>query len=798
MKTINRSGLHLSIALGACAVLPALADEAAMPSGGGRQLVLEEVVVHARRREERLQDVPVSMTVFSQEEISNRNIVTAGDLAIYTPSLSVNNRFGSDNTSFSIRGFTEEMRTTASVGVYFAEVVGPRGSNTTSSGNGAGPGAFFDLENVQVLKGPQGTLFGRNTTGGAVLVMPRKPAEDFEGYIEGSSGDYGMRRLQGVVNLPVNESVHLRLGVDEHSRDGYMKNEGSVGPSRFGDIDYTALRASMVIDVTEQVENYTILNYTDSSNNGIAGLILDCHPDPTFRFAGFCQRQQAEMSDDFYGFRTNKRDTESSVEQWQLINHLTWKVNDALTVKNILSYTELETELVGPVFATDFTSPGGVPFGMTSSDLVAPGIPTTNQKTFVSELQALGMALNDRLDWQAGVYYERSEPNGASGSRPTRGVDCVEPLSGNASEWACRGALGPASTITQQYGDIDYDNRAIYGQATYALTEQLKFTGGLRYTWDETRGTARALNFTGFPGESYGPPSGVACINPLGSLPDCAVSLSTKSEEPTWLMGIDYFPAEDVMLYAKYSRGYRQGNVNLFGAPGFQTHEPETLDAYEIGFKTSFYGPVPTTFNMALFYNELEDMQLQTGFAGIVNTIGILNAGKAVMQGVEIDSTLQFSDNVSLQLGYAYLDTEIKSVQPPPPPPPGLMIIPAAGEGDPTPWSPEHKLTATAAYLLPLPTEIGEVSVALNYVYVDEQLVSTGSPFGILPSFELFNLSANWRNVAGSSFDASLFVNNLFDKEYYSNVYGNYRSFGVEFYNPGAPRMFGARLKYNY
>lgn len=789
---------YLSLALGACAALPAAGQDAPPPAGEGRQLMLEEVVVHARRREERLQDVPVSMTVFSQAEISNRNIVNAGDLATYTPSLSVNDRFGADNTSFSIRGFTEEMRTTASVGVYFAEVVGARGGNTTSSGNGAGPGAFFDVQSVQVLKGPQGTLFGRNTTGGAVLVMPQKPTDEFEGYVEVSGGNYDMRRLEAVVNVPISDRVRVRLGVDDHERDGYLENLGSAGPRDMANLDYTAFRASMVVDITDRLENYTIFSHTDSSNNGSAGLILDCHPDPTYRFASFCHQQQADMGDaDFHGFKSNKRANKSSVDQWQLINHLTWEVSDKLTVKNILSYTELETELVGPVFATNFYL-NGVPFGMTSSDLVAPGVPTTNQKTYVGELQLLGMSFNDRLDWQAGLYYERSKPDGDAGSRPTRGVDCIDPMSGNPNDWACLGVLGPGSTITQQFGEVEYDNRALYGQATYSFSDRLKLTAGVRYTWDETTGVAGAINHGGFPADGYGPPSVTECINPLGTLPDCWVSLKTKSEEPTWVLGIDYFPVQDVMLYAKYSRGYRQGNVNLFGAPGFQVHDPETLDAYEIGAKTSFYGPVPGTFNIALFYNELEDMQLQTGFAGIVNTTGILNAGKAVMQGAEIDASLNVFDNVRLDVGYAYLDTEIKSVAMPPPPPPGLMIIPAAVEGDPTPWSPEHKLTATLSYQVPVRPEMGDLSVALNYVYVDSQLVSTGTPYGVLPSYDLFNLSANWRGIAGSGFDLSVFVNNLTDEEYYTNVYGNYQSFGVEFYNPGAPRTYGARLRYSF
>ena len=152
---------------------------------------VEEVIVTAQRREENIQDVAISITVFDQKQIADANITTGVDLANYTPSLSANTRFGPDNASFAIRGFTQDLRTTASVATYFAEVVAPRGQSSQTSGDGAGPGALFDLENVQVLKGPQGTLFGRNTTGGAVLLVPQKPTDEFEGYLEANGGNLG-------------------------------------------------------------------------------------------------------------------------------------------------------------------------------------------------------------------------------------------------------------------------------------------------------------------------------------------------------------------------------------------------------------------------------------------------------------------------------------------------------------------------------------------------------------------------------------------------------------------------------
>src|SRR5882757_1443048 len=178
------------------------------PSQG---IELTEVIVTARRVDERLQDVPISITVFNQEQLTNRNVVNSADLAAYTPSLSANNNFGQENSSFAIRGFVQDAGTPPSVGVYFADVVALRGpTQGTQAGDGAGPGSFFDLQNVQVLKGPQGTLFGRNTTGGAVLFVPQKPTSDVEGYIEASGGNYDMKRVQAVLNAPVSDRVRLR------------------------------------------------------------------------------------------------------------------------------------------------------------------------------------------------------------------------------------------------------------------------------------------------------------------------------------------------------------------------------------------------------------------------------------------------------------------------------------------------------------------------------------------------------------------------------------------------------------
>ena len=186
MTTSLKQSLLVATILSSAVATPALAQQAAADDGA--------IIVTAQRIEQDIQDVPISITVFDQEKLDNNNILNAKDLATFTPGVYAQTRFGNDVTTYTIRGFAQEQRTTATVGTYFAEVVAPRGNGVSQGGDGASPGALFDLQNVQVLKGPQGTLFGRNTTGGAVLLVPVKPKDEFEGYVEGTVGKaYGAR-----------------------------------------------------------------------------------------------------------------------------------------------------------------------------------------------------------------------------------------------------------------------------------------------------------------------------------------------------------------------------------------------------------------------------------------------------------------------------------------------------------------------------------------------------------------------------------------------------------------------------
>lgn len=802
LSPVKKTGFTLSAAIGLSLLGSGAINIVHAEQASGR--VLEEVIVTARRKMESIQDVPVSMTVLNQTQIDAANLSNAGDLSLITPSLQSNSRFGPDSTQFSIRGFTQEGRTTASVGTYFAEVIAPRGANTSVSGDGAGPGDLFDLQNVQVLKGPQGTLFGRNTTGGAVVLTPVKPTDQLEGYVEASAGNFGMWRTQGVVNIPMTDWARLRVGFDRQERDGHLNNRSGIGPKDMANVDYTSFRASLVLDLTDTLENYTIIKATESENNATPNSLFACNPNSFFGTycAADLERRQASGTDGFYDVYSGVPNPISEKKSWQAINTTTWEINDNLTLKNILSYAELEGTLRYDIFGTDWreqTALGMQPI-MVAAAGTSDAMNTTDQKTWVEEFRLEGTAFDDRLDWQAGLYYEKSEPINDYGSLSPAFISCDQSTVSAIDPYATRcNNLLFLGSISGTPGGVTYTNKAIYLQGTYAFTDQWSATLGLRYTDDETEGYVNQVVYQypiDFAG-GYFAPNNVIYEQRRPQ---------TSSEEPTWVAGVEYKPNEDVMLYGKYSRGYRQGSVNLAADTGFDIHTPEKVDTYEIGAKTNFDYHVAGNFNIALFYNDFTDQQLQAGYfqASGVGTTSIVNAGASTIWGAEIESTLLLTDNLTLNLSYTYLNTQVDKLVVPDMPP-GLSLVSSEfsliqAEGDPLSFSPEHQLVATATYRLPIDESLGDMNLALTYIYTDEMQATSAetSPYGVMPSYDLFNLNVNWSRVAGSAFDLSLFVTNLTDEEYVTNVTGNYYDLGLEHGQVGVPRMYGMRLRYNF
>jgi iron complex outermembrane recepter protein len=786
-----------------------------------------DIIVTARRVEERLQDVPISITVFNQEQIDNRNITTATELATYTPSLASNNRFGADKASFSIRGFSMLETTAPTVGVYFGDVVALRATAGTASGNGAGPGNFFDLQNVQVLKGPQGTLFGRNTTGGAIILVPRKPTDSLEGYVECSVGNYDLRRVQAVLNVPLADTFKVRLGLDRQKRDGYLNNKSGIGPDDFADSNYVAARLSIVADLTPDLENYVVARYSRSDTNGFMFRLADCNrgtnpAEPVTgraaayaRFACAQVDRQNARGDGFYDVENIVPDPFNIQSEWQIGNTTTWRVSDSLTVKNIISYGEFREQFHQNIGGENLVVIPGKPFASTIVRNL-PGRYAAAQSTFTEELQLQGTSIEGKLNWQLGGYFEESDPISGGNTTFSEGAlfctDVTQLQCENAFPGATGLALGSLGLVQNQ---IEIRNIGFYAQGTFEFTPQLSMTAGIRYTIDRTIGQGGRVTVR------YPTPN-----NPVGTCADPAkASVGTtlnpmdcfsapfvqKSSEPTWVLDLEYKPIPDLMVYAKWARGYRQGGVNPSNI-GLELWEPEKIDTYEVGAKASFRGAVSGYFNIAGFYNDLSNQQLQAiaigcsvatcGYdGGIAGARIIVNAGKSRVYGVEVESSITPVEGLKLDVGYAYLNTKLQSFVPPVlvPGGPFANIVPAVA-GGPLPLAPDHRVTATATYTLPLDESIGDISIGATYTYTSEQLANDTIPerFGILPSSNLVNLNLDWRSVAGSTFDIAAFVTNLTKEEFPVNAAGNYVSNGYESLVTNVPRMYGVRLKYRF
>ncbi|HKX77484.1 MAG TPA: TonB-dependent receptor [Novosphingobium sp.] len=867
--------MRLSL-LSGCAVLACAWSLDAKAEEANENIDSGAIIVTARRAEERLQDVPISISVFSQQDLTKRNVAIATDLATYTPSLSVNQRYGPEKSSFAIRGFNQTVNTAPTVGMYFAEVVGVRAQGGTTAGNTVGAGAFTDLANVQVLRGPQGTLFGRNTTGGAILLTPQKPKDEFGGYAEATYGNYDQVRLSGALNLPLAETFRVRLTAERNSRDGYMKNHVPGRTKDFNDINYFYGRFSMVGDLTPDLENYTIFHYSRSRTNGYASHINTCiknvadggtlvtipgtpgYNGSTLLQTLACREQlarQAARGDSPYDVENGLLNPYEHLQQWQVINTTTWQASDTLTMKNIISYGEIRERLNLSYLTNNFTVPNyngeggfnltkylnaaiknadgsdrivpaGTPFSLFVTDGSGRGSYSAAESTVTEELQLQGRSGDGRFNYVLGGYLEFSRPQGFSTNISSNFAACT-----SVEALECTNPLTFAS-FSHSRTKMSFDNHGVYGQGTFNFSDQLSLTVGGRWTFDKIVGAGQATRFalSSAAGSYIDPRTGVSlrrtCTDTVtypGKVvqdpSECTTIRVNKSNKPTWVIDLDYKPIPDLMLYGKWSRGYRQGGIN-FNSVGFESWGPESMDTYEVGAKASFRGGVSGYLNVSGFYNNLSDLQVlaqliptqAAQLAGISGASAILNAGKARSYGVEFDGSLLFFDSLRISLGYAYLNTKIVKIDSAAELAGKLVgtpfgtVIPQVAAGTGFLDTPKHKLTVDVNYTLPLDESLGELSAGATWTHTsrvvtnfgDPQFIN-GFPVGITPANDLINLNLDWKEVGGSPIGLSLFVTNL-TKELVKipNQFPFAFSGGAVHVGYMAPRLYGIRLKYDF
>lgn len=730
----------------------------------GAALGSDEIVVTARRREESLQSVPLAVSALSGADLEQGGVRNLSDLNARVPNLSV--KMGNSDPQaavFTIRGQSvsnQLLTVDSAVGVYQDNVLNPRPYGLLGAG-------LLDVQRVEVLRGPQGTLYGRNTTGGAVGIITNDPAKEFGGSVQFTGGNFGSLEATGVLNLPVNSELGFRFVGSAGAHDGYGDSLGPrSGLDEPHEADNLYLRGKMVATPGDFRVALTA-DYYRSNQGGaiqrISGLfdstLFDADPnnDGT-NLGGLAARQVAvELGLDpnnpadrmtaaqvlqsyvSKGSRTvfNTVPLYSDNSGGSVALSMEWRASDVLTLRSISGYRHMDRAT-----SNDF---GGVPFTLINQQL------ETTDDFYSQELQVLGTT--DRFDFVAGLYYSRED------GREFNSTDQLP------------GVIGVTSVFT---GPVESTSSAVYAQGTWHVTDRLNLTGGVRYT----REKKKLVN------ENYSVQRGCSIAPSLLDTPGvCRATFQDTFEAPTWLVSADYEIAQDSLIYARVGRGFKGGGQNQ-RATGtnlavYSSFEPEYVTEYEVGVKTELFDR-HLRLNLALFQADYTDAQRSVNLLvqGVATSL-VTNAAEARERGVEIEANLVAGD-FEFHSSVGYLDASY------------LKFADLTGDRSGEPFiAPEWNYTVGAQYARE--TEIGLLSLNANYVWTDDQTFSPevrNRSQVTQPAFGLLNARAG---IDFGTFEASLFVNNALDKKYIVAAVP-IEAVGFNSATSGLPRVFGVQL----
>ena len=754
-----------------------------------------DVVVTARRREERLQDVPVSISAFSSEALERSTVQTVSDVKTLAPGFTFSSEGGKDNVALTLRGIGQLPlgEVTPGVVIYLNDTPLPSvGSNVPT----------YDISSIQVLKGPQGTLFGRNTLGGAVVVGSQKPTYAFEGYVQGTYGRYDYRSLEGAVNIPIVEDKVAFRAAGQIRRQDPRIDSFDGGPG-FDDIHQDAFRLSLLLEPFYGFKSTTIYEYfkADELAGGLylwrqnfpfAALGLGV-VDPQVQTALDMQRANPRSSFDgginggrsFRKTQSITNDTSYSFGDFTVRNIFGYRKNysDQLINTGALPELQIPTGLPAP-------APAAVPFTLFTAASIL------DRQYLTNETQLLGDF--DSFNFILGVFYNNDKPNGPTGSQFTAfSVGSV-----------------PAPAVSAH---VRNKNWAVYGQVGYEITDKLKLNLGARYSWDKVSACGGTIG-TGYVDED-------TCLSVAAlGLADGVGTVSNKGEEPSWTIGLDYKATPDWLLYVVSRRGYRGVNVNtpLFETPfttggtdpgcvatggtcvdlrPFQKTGEETITDVEIGSKYSYrVGSARGLFNIAAYYskykNALQFLNTQTTVPNGTPdspTNGSLAANVADLRiwGVEMEASISPVSSLTFGLNAAYTNVKVESLTLPTGLPPSIAI----GEAQINKYSPSFSGTASLNWILPVHPVDGDLAFNADLFMTDDFGGQNGEK---LPGYSLANARLDWQGIGGTGLDLGVFVKNVFDVEYFSASSVLLPTFPTSSVYLGEPRTWGVTAKYSF
>lgn len=723
---------------------------------------LNTVTVTARRKEESLQDVPVSVSAFSGEDLKERSIEDISTVSDFTPNLTFDTAGNAAATSalaqVFIRGIGQsDFLPTADPGVgiyidgvYLGRTVG-------------GVIRMSDVQRVEVLRGPQGTLFGRNTIGGAINIVANEPTDALEGSLSATIGDDNWYKIDGVFNAPVGENAAIRLSGQYNQRDGYFTS--TFRPDiDFGNEDNYTLRGQfkwenegfrllLAGDVySQEQEARPTVNI---ANIGGAGSLTDLYNQFSFPLYGeppISAASLADRGDPFTGTVGGPSIDEADV--WGLSATAEWDIGQNASLKSITAYREIDSR-----FASDNDG---------SFHTIAATDDQYNQDQFSQEFQFLGST--ERMSWVGGLYYfeeSSSDENTVSilpglfdflETLPTT-LDCLAPP-GVPVAPTCPAPTpgvpgGPGNPVNvgldlelDTFGKIELTNYALYGEIDYILTDSLTLVLGGRLTEEEKD----------FSRSQFKRASGFA------QLPLTTISDSWSSFTPR--LGLNYQFENGSIVYANYSEGFKSGTFNgrSNSLGTLESVEPETVQTYEVGFKTDL-ADSRLRINGAAFYNDYQDIQLtsviQDPLLGL--QVFLINAAEAEVMGGELELLARPNVNWDFALGIGYADSEIASIDP------AFTATTGVAQGNVLKKTPELSINASAQYSVPV--SFGDLAFRLDYAWQDDIFHSDANvPTTFEEAYGLLNARIALRRE-DSGFEVALFGTNITDEVNFSTIF---------------------------
>ncbi len=748
-----------ALALGVAAALQVAAAQDAPSSEQGQ---LEEITVTATRRVESVQSVPISITALSGDDLTGAGVTQTRDLVGYAPNLSQQGSFAHTSPSFFIRGVGSTQfnpNSNSKVGVYLDDVY--LGSPAVQGSQ------IFDVASVEIARGPQGTLFGQNTTAGLVRLITRRP-EVGAGLVADASltaGSYGQLDPEGAVGFDTGEHSAARIAASYQSRDGLQRN--ALLHSDDGKIDALAWRAQWLWQPTGDVDvllkghgsrdrsellPYKQVGLVDPESGG------PCPVKPKLGsgctdFFGYAD------STDFHRGAWDVKSQYTHVDSTGASVNVDWRL-PAFTLTSVTAYEENTSK----VHEDPDASPNYV---MTGNYYGHPR--QTSQELRLTSPQGA-------LSWIAGAYYFHEDLDSSVGF----------PIPG-FGPGALSGGLTDVLEGLGQISSMKTDSYALFGNVDWAATERWKFTLGLRYTHE-----TKQVDYGAWLADVSDVSDMMFFVN--RNITDRAIVQTIDfGEKKSWddvsgRLSASYKLADDVLAYASISRGFNSGNYNG-GAVQDQAEaalvNPEKLLSYEVGLKSELGGQL--RLNLAAFYYDFTDQQVFVLASGSsdVPVQQLSNAAASTLYGLEMEAVWRPIEAFTLQLGAGYTHSKFDKFQTP---------LGQDLSGGTLPSAPKTNVNAMATYTIP--SAIGAWAIEADAKYQSQQYFSVNNdPILSQGAYTIANAHVSWTSP-GEHATVTAWVRNLADEDYLVGAY-DLASFGWDQWVVGEPRTYGVTVEYH-